>query len=141
MNTDTTRGVGGLAASEVSGRVIGAFYNVYDELRAGFLELVYANAMAIALRHGGVPFEREPPVPVFFRNEPVGIFRPDFVVAGKLIVELKAASAIDEIHQAQLLNYLRASGIEVGLILNFGPTAAFKRMILSPTSSHPCKSV
>ncbi|HET7564558.1 MAG TPA: GxxExxY protein [Gemmatimonadaceae bacterium] len=116
---------------EVTEQVLGVFFDVYNELGGGFLESVYAEAMGIALGEARIPFEREPTVAVQFRNRVIGAFRPDFIVADAVVVELKGARAIDQGHQAQLLNYLRATALEVGLLLNFGPVPAYKRLAFS----------
>ncbi len=109
--------------------IIGVFYDVYNELGHGFLESVYENAMAIALRQGGLAVEQQVALPVWFRGQPVGDFRADLVVEGAVILELKAGKAIDPLHEAQLLNYLRATTLEVGLLLNFGPKPEVKRLL------------
>jgi len=106
---------------EITRRIIKVFYDVYNELGRGFLESVYEQAMAIALREGGLAVTQQAPITVHFRGHLVGDFRADLLVEGAVIVELKAARAIDVAHQAQLMNYLRATEIEVGLLLNFGP--------------------
>ena len=113
---------------ELTDKIIGVFYEVYNELGRGFLESVYAGAMAIALSQAGLQVEREHPLKVTFRGHVVGDFRADLIVERAVILELKAATAIDSGHEAQLLNYLRATEIEVGLVLNFGPKPQFKRM-------------
>jgi GxxExxY protein len=109
-------------------RILGLFYQVRNELGFGFLESVYCRAMAVALRQAGLTVEAEVPVPVFFRGESVGIFRGDLVVEGRVILELKVADQITKAHEAQLLHYLRASTIEVGLILNFSQTPKARRL-------------
>jgi GxxExxY protein len=116
---------------ELTQRIIGVFYEVYNELGHGFLESVYENAMAIALREAGLAAFQQAPVTVRFRGEIVGDFRADLLVDAAVIVELKAVSAIDPAHEAQLLNYLRATDIEVGLLLNFGPKPQFRRLAFS----------
>jgi len=105
------------------------FYDVYNELGHGFLESVYEGAMAIALGQAGLHIERQIALKVVFRGEVVGDSRADVVVERAVILELKAASGIDPAHEAQLLNYLRATEIEVGLLLNFGPRPQFKRLV------------
>lgn len=110
--------------------VIGAFYDVYNELGHGFLESVYREAMIVALHSKNVPVEREKAVNVEFRGETVGVFRTDLVVENCVVVELKCARTIDSNHEAQLLNYLKATKFEVGLLLNFGVKPQFRRMIL-----------
>ena len=94
------------------------FYEVYNELGFGFLESVYREAMRIALAEAGFRVEAEVPVPVSFRGTLVGVFRADIVVDGKIIVELKTADSISKAHEAQVLHYLRASEMEVGLVMN-----------------------
>ncbi|MBZ5681841.1 MAG: GxxExxY protein [Acidobacteriia bacterium] len=114
---------------ELTQAIILVFYEVYNELGHGFLESVYEEAMAIALVQKGLSVSRRNPLPVWFRGQQVGDFRADLVVNDAVIVELKAARNLESAHEAQLLNYLRASDIEVGLLLNFGPTPKIKRMV------------
>ncbi len=122
---------------ELTDLVIGCFYEVYNGLGAGFLESVYGNAMAVVLTERGCSFERERALPVRFRDRLVGDFKADLVVEGKLIVELKAQSQLARIHEVQLVNYLKASGITTGLLLNFGPKPEFRRRVLTSTASDP----
>jgi len=135
MNADRAEGngSGALLHGALTERVLGIFFDVYNELGSGFLESVYSEAMAMALREAAIPFEREPRVAVHFRNSIIGAFRPDFVVESSVIVELKGARAIEDAHQAQLLNYLRATTLEVGLLLNFGPRPTYKRLAFTNT--------
>jgi GxxExxY protein len=121
--------------------IIRAFYGVYNELGFGFLESVYREAMTIQLRAQGHVVEQERPVEVKFRGSTVGVYRTDLVVDNKVIVELKCARVIDSAHEAQLLNYLKATRFEVGLLLNFGHKPQFKRMIFDVLKKNPCKSV
>jgi len=116
---------------ELTEVIIGAFYEVYNELGYGFLESVYREAMAIVLREKGVTVEAQRPLPVWFRGGKIGDFRPDLIVGDLVVAELKAARALEPFQEAQLLNYLRASDIEVGLLLNFGPVAKLKRMVFA----------
>lgn len=125
MRTDD----GTLRHGELTREIIRIFYDVYNELGSGFLESVYGNAMATALRENGLPVEQERPIPVRFRGTVVGDFRADLLVDGRGICELKAATAIEPIFEAQLLNYLRATDVEVGLLLNFGLEPKFKRLV------------
>jgi GxxExxY protein len=111
-------------------KIIGVFYKVYNELGFGFLESVYREAMRIALGQAGLQVEAEVPVPVSFRGRPVGMFRADLVVDGRVVVELKTAESINKAHEAQVLHYLRASAMEIGLVMNFGPDARFRRIVL-----------
>ena len=118
-------------AWDVAGSVIGVFYKVYNELGPGFLESVYQEAMALALSQAGLPVARQVPVDVVFRGLRIGTFRADLLVGGELVVELKAARSIEQAHVAQVLNYLRATRLEAGLLLNFGPRPQFKRIVYS----------
>src|ERR1700733_14531433 len=104
-------------------KIIGVFYSVFNELGYGFVESVYCRAMAIALDESGLQVVLEFPVPVSFHGQVVGAFRADLLVERKIILELKTADQISKAHEAQLLHYLRASDVEIGLILNFGQMA------------------
>lgn len=117
-----------LKHAEVTEKIIGVFYEVYNELGEGFLESVYQNAMSLALAQAGLQVSREVALPVFFRGEIVGDFRADLIINGVVIIELKSARTIESSHEAQIYNYLRSTEIEVGLLLNFGPRAQFRRM-------------
>ena len=116
---------------ELTQVIIQVFYEVYNELGHGFLESVYQEAMLMALRQKGMTVEAERPLPVWFRGGRIGDFRPDLIVGDAVVVELKAARALEPVHEAQLLNYLRASELEVGLLLNFGPAPKIKRMVFA----------
>ena len=118
----------GLKHRELTEKIIGVFYDVYNELGHGFLESIYEQALAIALVQAGMKVERQVAVSVWFRGQQIGDFRADMRVDGKVLLELKAARAIDEAHEKQLLNYLRATDIEVGLLLNFGVKPQFRRL-------------
>lgn len=115
--------------SEVTKQIIGTFYEVYNELGHGFLESVYENSLAIALREQGFEVVQQVSIPVYFRGNKVGDFEADILVNQIVILELKAARTIDPAHIAQLLHYLKATQIEVGLLFNFGPRAEFKRVV------------
>ena len=114
---------------ELTEQIIGTFYEVYNELGFGFLESVYENSFVIALRAKGFKVQQQVSIPVWFRGQRVGDFVADLLVEDKVILELKAVRTFDESHKAQLLNYLRATEIEIGLLLNFGQSAEFKRMV------------
>ncbi len=116
---------------ELTQVIIQVFCEVYNELGHGFLESVYQEAMLVALRQKGMTVEAQRPLPVWFRGGKIGDFRPDLIVGDAVVVELKAARAFEPIHEAQLLNYLRASELEVGLLLNFGPAPKVKRMVFA----------
>jgi GxxExxY protein len=117
--------------SELTEQIIAVFYEVYNELGYGFLESVYEEAMYRALSSNGLRVVRQAPVPVWFRGEEIGDFRADLVVSDSVLIELKAARAFEPVHEAQLLNYLRATPIEVGLLLNFGPRPQIRRLAFS----------
>ena len=113
---------------ELTQKIIAVFYEVYNELGHGFAESVYEKSMHIALRDAGLLVQHKHPITVLFRNQNVGDFEADLLVEKLVLLELKSARAIDPAHDAQLLNYLRATPIEVGLLLNFGPKPEFKRL-------------
>jgi len=117
-----------LKHSDITERIIAAFYLVYNTLGYGFLEKVYRNAMATELRKMDIEVIIEAPITVYYSGEIIGEYYADLLVAGKVIVELKAVKEVALEHEAQLLNYLKATPYEVGLLLNFGPTAQKKRM-------------
>ena len=107
---------------------MGIFFDVYNELGYGFLESVYQKAMTIALADLGMPVQNEIATPVWVRGRLIGDFRADMIVNGVVLVELKSAKSLEPIHEAQTLNYLRATNIEVALLLNFGPKPKFIRL-------------
>ena len=113
---------------ELTRRIIGAFFDVYNDLGVGFLESVYRRAMAFALRDAGLAAEEEVPIEVMLRGRVLGCFRADLLVERSVILELKAVRAVEQLHEKQLLNYLRATDLEVGLLLNFGPRPSFRRL-------------
>lgn len=113
--------------SELSDQIIRAFYKVYNTLGYGFQEKVYANALAVELRKNGHEAIREAEIEIYYEEEMVGEYYADILVDQKIIVEIKATRAIVDEHIAQLLNYLKATIYEVGLLLNFGPEPEIKR--------------
>jgi GxxExxY protein len=134
-----------LRHAAITEAIIGAFYEVYNELGHGFLESVYRDALALVLQSKGLCVDREKTAQVRFRGMVVGVFRTDLVVQNSVIVELKCARALDHVHEAQLLNYLKATEFEVGLLLNFGVRPQFRRMLLDNDQKkireNPCQSV
>ena len=112
-------------------RIIKVFYEVYNELGHGFLESVYERAMEIAMAQAGMSVQRQARLCVVFRGHQVGEFIADMIVNDCVAVELKAASHLDRAHEAQALNQLRASPIEVGLLFNFGARPEFKRLVFT----------
>jgi GxxExxY protein len=121
----------------ITASVLGAFFGVYRVLGSGFVEGVYARALSIELGSRGLQVESEVPVSVYYRDTEVGRFRADQVVNGVVLVELKAAERIVGAHEQQVLNYLTATRLEVGLLLNFGPRPSFKRFVLTNDRKKP----
>jgi GxxExxY protein len=115
--------------SDLTDIAIGAFYRVYNCLGFGFLESVYRNALARELSKSAVTFEREVPVYVWYDGHKIGHFKADFLVEGRVILEVKASITITEADRKQLLNYLRGSSVEVGLLLHFGPKPVVQRIL------------
>ena len=117
-----------LLYEELTGKILEACFEVINELGSGFLESVYQRALALALQQKGLEVKAQFPVSVSFRGQSVGQFLADLLVEEKVIVELKAVTALTGEHQAQVINYLKASGIEVGLLVNFGrPKLEYRR--------------
>ena len=125
---------------DITDRIIKAFYNVYNSLGFGFLEKVYENAMMIELKSIGLQCEKQTPINVYYKEMRIGEYFADIVVENKVIVELKAAESLCEEHEAQLLNYLKATEIEVGLLLNFGKIPQIKRKIFENTFKKSIKT-
>ena len=125
MTTDTHR-----ANSETTGQIIGCAIRISHALGCGFLEKLYEAALAHELRKTGFQLTQQRPFAVVYDGIVVGVYRADLVVDESVIVEVKAAKAIDPVHEAQLLNYLKATGLKIGLILNFGtPRLGIRRMV------------
>ena len=116
---------------ELTKSIIGIYYNVYNELGFGFLEKVYHKALLIELRQNGYKIDSEKKVNVYYKNEVVGEYIPDVIINEAVIVELKCVEYLTDIHENQLLNYLKATDCEVGLILNFGKDPQFIRKIFT----------
>jgi len=112
---------------ELTERIIGAYYTVYNNLGYGFLEKVYENAMVAELEKQGLPVEQQKRIQVYYDGIIVGDYFADLVIEGKIIAELKTADMISEAHKAQLINYLRATTCEVGFVFNFGPEPEYAR--------------
>ena len=115
---------------EITGQIINAAHTVYNRLGYGFLEKVYHNSLVIELRKSNFFVESEKPVKVKYDNYVVGEYFADIVVDNKVIVEVKAVDKYSSLFEAQLLNYLKATGLEVGLIINFGSSVQVKRMVM-----------
>lgn len=141
MENETSK----LLYPELTETIIGVYYDVYNEVGHGFRESVYRKAMVIALTETGLQVQQEFPVAVWFRGHEIGLFRADLMVAGQVMLELKAANALDRSHEAQLIHYLRATEIEVGLVFNFGGSKPqFHRLVFENSKKkirvHPRES-
>lgn len=122
-----------LLYKDLTDQILKIYFSVYNNLGYGFLEKIYENALGIELRNRGFEVEQQKPIKVYYRNHLVGDYFADLVVNNLIIIELKVVDKIILSHEAQLLNYLRATPIEVGLLLNFGPKAGFKRKVFTNT--------
>lgn len=122
---------------ELTDPILASFYAVYNDLGHGFSESVYTGAMLIDLSAAGHEVRRECPIVVRYRGHVVGDFRADLVVDSAVIVEIKCARAIDSAHESQLLNYLRGTSLEIGLVLNFGVRPTFRRLVFDNSRKHP----
>jgi GxxExxY protein len=132
MNTDQGKISG--KHDDLTQRIIGIFYDVYNELGYGFLECVYREAMRLALTQAGLSVSVEVPVPVEFRGTVIGTFRADLIVNDLVLIELKSCEALIREHESQTLHYLRATQIEVALLMNFGTVPRFKRLVMDNES-------
>jgi GxxExxY protein len=132
MNTDQqpiSRSI--LVEGELTEKILGAAFKVLNNLGTGFLEKVYQNALSFELQRSGLLIEPHKMFHVKYEGAIVGEYQADLVVAGKVIVECKAISNMDSVHEAQLINYLKASGVHVGLLINFGrPTLQYRRLVV-----------
>ena len=115
--------------AELTDKIIACAYDVYNQLGFGFSEKVYENAMMIKIAQKGLTAVQQAPVNVFFEKQLVGEYFPDLLVENKVIVELKAVSTLSKAHEAQLVNYLKATGIKVGLLVNFGEKLKIVRRV------------
>ncbi len=117
--------------SDITDLILKGFYRVYNKLGYGFLEKVYENALMILLNRENIPARQQAPTDVYFQDKVVGQYFADIMVDNKLILELKTVDVIANIHKAQVLNYLRATGLKLGLILNFRkPRFEYQRLVL-----------
>ena len=125
--------LGELKYRDITEKIIGASFEVHKFLGNGFQEVIYQRALAWELSNAKLSFAREIELEIFYKNlaEPIGTRRADFVVEGKVLVELKAIIELEDVHLAQVLNYLKAYKLDVGLLINFGSKSlAFKRLVL-----------
>jgi len=119
------------SANQITERIIAGVYRVSNGLGSGFVEKVYENALAIELSRDGLEFEQQYPVRVFYTDQPVGDYMADLVVENCVVVELKAVKALDDVHAAQCLNYLKATKLKICLLVNFGrPRVELRRIVL-----------
>ena len=124
MHTDINQ-----VETEISSIIIGCAYEVSNTLGAGFLEKVYENAMFVELREMNLNVVKQAPIKVFYKGQEVGEYFADLIVENSVIIELKSAENLSKANESQLLNYLRATEIEVGLLMNFGTTAEYRRKV------------
>ena len=132
MNTDKVQSDNAIyPEADLSEKILGAAFTVHNTLGVGFLEKVYENALAHELRRAGISIEQQKPVQVRYNGTVVGDYQADLIVDGRILVECKAVSGFDPTHEAQILNYLRATGIRVGLLMNFGRARLqYRRLVL-----------
>ena len=116
--------------SDLTAKIIQAAYKVHNTLGFGFLEKIYQNALLIEILKSGLKAEKEKPIKVIYEDQLVGDYAADIIVEDKVILELKAVKDLHPAHEAQLVNYLKATGIEIGLLINFGESVVVKRKIL-----------
>jgi GxxExxY protein len=116
---------------EITEQILSSFYKVYNTLGYGFLEKVYENALTLELREKNLDVEQQYNLKVFYKDQEVGSYFADLIVDQKIVIELKAAESICPEHKCQLINYLKATQIEIGLLLNFGKKAEFSRVIFT----------
>ena len=120
-----------LIEGELTQKILGAAFKVQNTLGAGFLEKVYENALSFGLRNLGLSIESQKTFPVRYEGTVVGEYQADLVVSAKVVVECKAVSNLDVVHEAQLMNYLKASGLRVGLLINFArPKLQYRRLVV-----------
>ncbi len=129
-----------LLHKELTDSIIKTFYDVYNELGYGFLEKVYQNSLYVELRSKGFEVEAQKQIKVYFKGKEVGVYYADLIVNNLIILELKAAEYIVEEFEWQLLNYLRGTNKEVGLLLNFGKKPEFKRKVFENARKNLQKS-
>lgn len=125
-----------LLHKDLSEKIIKCYYKVYNTLGYGFLEKVYENALAIELTKSGLNIQKQQPISVYYDGELVGEYFSDIIVNDIVIIELKASAVLKEENEAQLLNYLRATKIELGFLFNFGTEAEYKRKIYMNKYKH-----
>lgn len=134
-----------LKYSDLTDKIIGVFYDVYNELGYGFLESVYQQSLVIALRQAGLKVQCQAPLAVWLRGQKVRDYKADLIVQNCILLELNCAKTLDSAHEAQLLHYLKSTEVEIGLLLNFGIRPQFRRLLFDnerkKIRENPCKSV
>ena len=133
MHTDSH----GLEHGELTEKLIGIFFAIHNELGHGFLESVYKQAFSVVPAENGIFFERQIAIPVWFHGKQIGEFRADILADRKVLIELKTGREVEPAWEKQLLNYLRATDVEVGLLFNFGPSAQFRRYVFENNKKNP----
>ena len=123
---------------EITAKIIECAYKVHNTLGFGFLETVYQNSFLIELIKVGLRSEKEKKIQVYYDNQLVGDYMADIIVEDKVILELKSVKDLHPAHEAQLINYLKATGIEVGLLINFGESVEIKRKVFSHQPPEDC---
>ncbi|EKD86223.1 MAG: hypothetical protein ACD_37C00405G0002 [uncultured bacterium] len=119
-----------LIYADLTYKIRGAIFEVFNQIGFGHKEEIYQKALGIELTERGIPFEREKSLPVSFKNTKVGIYRPDFIVADKIILELKSLNSIPQALESQILHYLKTTDYKLGLLVNFGSSKLFiKRLV------------
>lgn len=118
-----------LLYKDLTEKIIKCFYKVYDELGSGFLESIYEKSLMIELKDIGLKTDSQKILNVYYKNQLVGDFKADIIVEDKIIIEIKGVTKLMPQHEAQLINYLKATGIKVGLLVNFGEELEFKRRV------------
>ncbi|NLB89272.1 MAG: GxxExxY protein [Syntrophomonadaceae bacterium] len=117
--------------SDLTEKIIGCAYKVFDKLGSGFLEKVYENALKIELEKNGFKVIQQYPIKVFYDDTLVGEYFADLLVEDKIIIELKAATELSKAHETQLINYLRSTGYQVGILINFGDKLTIRRKVMT----------
>jgi GxxExxY protein len=128
-----------LIKADLTFQIIGACMEVHKQLGSGFLEPVYQEALAMEFKEREIPFEKEKLINIYYKNKLLDkTYSADFICYDKIVVELKAISSLTDVHESQLLNYLKATGFEIGLLVNFGARSLeHKRMILTNPKTNP----
>lgn len=126
-----------LLYNDITSTIIRAYYNVYNKLGFGFLEKVYENAMLLELMEMNLFCEKQKPIKVYYKDKIVGEYFADIIIENKVILELKATEALALEHELQLINYLKATELEVGLLLNFGKKPEFRRKYFTNDKKNP----